>query len=78
MGQLEAEIFGKFSGIALGGLIEAERRHAVEAGEVGVENHAVTADRKDAGRDGVGGLGHGGQRESWLRTAAALARTEET
>lgn len=37
-------------------------------------NDAVAAEAEDAGGDGVGGLGHGGQVVYWLQTAAHVAR----
>jgi len=44
-----------------------------QVAQVGQEG---VSDRLGRGKGGgAGGLGHGGQRRGWLRTAAALART---
>lgn len=53
-GELKHEIFGKFAGIAFELLVEPLRGHAVEGGEIGVDEHPLAPQYEDAGLDVFG------------------------
>ncbi len=57
---MEREVLGEPDGVALDGLVECLRRHAVETREVGIENDALAAEREDAASKWIGmGFGRG-------------------